>query len=373
MLNDLFVGALSDQIETEFGTAILEELTGESLTSARQRVRLFDETNHTAEYYFPDNGQGKPYIHDFQQGKRWYPINAYKEANNLDWQTALRQLSLRYLGDTQLKGKRGILRPRRPSLIALPPPPSYHDPTYVASTLGHYERNDFAIYLRRLLGTPKANELLRLFQVGTGREWHIAPYWPRSTIFWQIDERMSVRAGKIMHYSPATGKRLQDAFLQPNWVHKLERLNDFHHEQCLFGLQQLSQQSTTKPVAIVESEKTAIIATAFEPGYIWLASGGLGNLSANKCRVLAGRDLTLFPDLKGFEKWSNKANELRRVGCLVSVSHMLENQATVLQRVNGSDLADFLTEKRCPDTGRVLTQEGHPIIWNCEPTGARTT
>jgi hypothetical protein len=57
----------------------------------------------------------------------------------------------------------------------------------------------------------------------------------------------------------------------------------------------------TKPVAIVESEKTAVIASVYLPQFIWVAVGSLTNLNAEKCNVLKGRTVTLFPDLNGFD------------------------------------------------------------------------
>ena len=370
---------LSDQLETDFGTAILEELTGETLTRKSQPVRLFDQSNRTAERFYFDDGNGKPFIQNYQEGRRWYPINAYSEANGIDWKTALRQLSARYLGDTTLRGSRSTTQRIRPLVAAAPPQPvSYHDPALVASTMGCYDRNDFVIYLRRLLGVPVADELLLKFQVGTGLHWHIAPEWPRSTVFWQICEQGHVRAGKVMAYSGAIGRRLKDKKTgqdRPYWVHEILSMRDFHYQQCLFGLHQLPHYPDTKPIAIVESEKSAVIATAFMPGFIWLATGGLGNLTADKFKVLAGRNVTLFPDLSkpqlgqpsAFEQWVNKAPELRRVGCSVTVSRMLEGKATTLERDAGYDIVDFLTRHRCPVSGRVLTEsDGYAKLWGCE-------
>ncbi|MDB5239611.1 MAG: hypothetical protein JWP57_236 [Spirosoma sp.] len=371
---------LSDQLETDYGTAILEDLTGETLTRKGQPVRLFDQSGRTSECYYLDDGRGKPYIYDHKEGKRWYPITAYKEANSLDWHTALRELTIRYIGDTKGRGKHYTPRRSRPALVSAPPAPiSYHERALVDSTLNHYERNDFAIYLGRLFGNPVANELLDLFQVGSGWQWGVSPEWGRSVVFWQIDEQGQVRAGKVMAYSPATGRRLKEKSIgqgRPYWVHEILSLKDFHYEQCLFGLHQITQQPTSKTIAIVESEKTAIIATAFMPSFIWLACGGLDNLTAAKCRVLAGRDLTLFPDLKGFDKWNKKADELQRIGCWVSVSGILEaeGRATVLERDAGYDLADFLTPHRCPDTGRVLNEpDGYPALLDCEPLNTTPT
>ena len=46
----------------------------------------------------------------------------------------------------------------------------------------------------------------------------------------------------------------------------------------------------TKTVAIVENEKTAVMASMFFDDALFLATGGLTNLSSDKCEVLRGRD-----------------------------------------------------------------------------------
>jgi hypothetical protein len=89
------------------------------------------------------------------------------------------------------------------------------------------------------------------------------------------------------------------------------------------------------PVAIVVSEKTAIIASVFIPELIWLAAGSLNNVNAEKCSALKGRPVTLFPDLKGYEKWSEKARELAKVASF-SVSDLLEWNAS--KRIGNRDL-----------------------------------
>jgi len=77
------------------------------------------------------------------------------------------------------------------------------------------------------------------------------------------------------------------------------------------------------------------------PQFVWLASGGLSNLNSDKCKVLSGRKVALFPDLNGFEKWKNKAQELSYITHF-TVSDLLERKGTDMQRKQGLDLADYL-------------------------------
>lgn len=112
-------------------------------------------------------------------------------------------------------------------------------------------------------------------------------------------------------------------------------------EQCLFGLNLVgfdSRHSTHKPTGIVESEKTALYGHIFMPECLWLATGGCGGLSREKCKELFGRsNVILYPDLGMFDKWEQKGKELG-----VQVSTLLEKIATDEDREKGLDIADFI-------------------------------
>lgn len=74
-------------------------------------------------------------------------------------------------------------------------------------------------------------------------------------------------------------------------------MHEYELRQCFFNEQLL--QDKTKPIAIVESEKTAIIASVYLPQFIWIAAGSKEGLNLNKCQALKGLTVTLFPDLNG--------------------------------------------------------------------------
>ena len=57
---------------------------------------------------------------------------------------------------------------------------------------------------------------------------------------------------------------------------------------------------------------------------------------------MKGRNVTLFPDLGGFEDWKVKAEKLSEI-CSIKVSDILENIATETELKEGFDLADYLT------------------------------
>jgi len=202
------------------------------------------------------------------------------------------------------------------------------------ASLKAHETNHFVKFLIDLFGVEVAGQLVSDYFIATSKHWNGA------TVFWQIDTQGKVRTGKIMLYSPTTGKRVKEPYNHINWVHKALKQPEFELRQCLFG-EHLINQVFSKPVAIVESEKTAVIASVYWPEFIWVAVGSLTNLNAEKCSILKGRTVILFPDLNGFEKWSSKAKELSHLASF-QVSDLLERKATEAERKQGIDLADYL-------------------------------
>jgi len=214
-----------------------------------------------------------------------------------------------------------------------PKPVSFIPVEVFKASLKAHETNHFVQFLITLFGVEVASELVSRYFIATSKHWNGA------TVFWQIDTQGKVRTGKIMLYSPSTGKRIKEPFNHINWVHKAIKQAEFELKQCLYGEHLLIDK--TKPVAIVESEKTAVIASVYLPQFIWVAVGSLTNLNAEKCSILKGRGVTLFPDLNGFDKWSSKAKELSHLANF-TVSNLLERKATEAERKQGFDLADYL-------------------------------
>jgi hypothetical protein len=142
-----------------------------------------------------------------------------------------------------------------------------------------------------------------------------------------------------MLYSPLTGKRIKEPFNHITWAHKALNLKDYQLKQCLFGEHLLKNHNG--PVAIVESEKTAIIASVYFPKLTWVACGSLSNLNQSLLKVLSERSVSLFPDLGGYAKWSEKAAQLSNI-VNAKVSDLLEKRATEEERKDGLDLADYL-------------------------------
>lgn len=193
------------------------------------------------------------------------------------------------------------------------------------------------LFDRYSLESPTIERLMQDYALGATKD--------GSIIYWQIDTKGKVRTGKVMKYDPNTGHRVKDGG-GINWIHAMMKKqgllpDDYHLVQCLFG-EHLLKIYPTKVVALVESEKSALIASGVYPDYIWLATGGKSQLSIDKLKVLQGRTVVMFPDVDGFEYWSNKAKEVEAIGCKVVVSDLLEKNATDEDRANKIDIADWL-------------------------------
>lgn len=244
-------------------------------------------------------------------------------------------------GETFLPELPKVEQRNTPQLIAYKPRPVTLQPKPVSfipvevfkASLKAHETNHFAQFLINLFGVEVASQLVSRYFIATSKHWNGA------TVFWQIDTQGKVRTGKIMLYSPTTGKRVKNLELPVYWVHKALKQPEFELRQCLFGEHLLIDKK--EPVAIVESEKTAVIASVYLPQFVWVAVGSLTNLNAEKCSILKGRTVTLFPDLNGFEKWSSKAKELSHLANF-TVSDLLERKASEAEKKQGFDLADYL-------------------------------
>jgi hypothetical protein len=153
-----------------------------------------------------------------------------------------------------------------------------------------------------------------------------------------------------MLYNPVKGTRVKTSFNHITWVHQALKLTPFHLSQSLFGAHQLIHAPVNKSIALVESEKTAIIAAAFWSDFIWLATGSLNGLTLERCRSLKGRRVILFPDAGAYGLWQQKAEQLNNhLGIKIKVSNWLEEHVSQAGLEQGVDLADCLYQSPYPD------------------------
>lgn len=244
--------------------------------------------------------------------------------------------------------RKHVIMPKNSFVPIKGQPSSLIDRSIMEQTLSHYAINPLYTFLARCMGKEEADRLCRLYRIGTSRKWGGA------AVFWQVDCNGRVRTGKIMLYDATTGKRVK--LPQPHvcWVHTEMRLKDYILCQCFFG-EHLLPLYPDRKVFVVESEKTAVIASHFMPDVLWIATGGKnGCFNERAASALAGRDVVLMPDLGATQEWQTRIPMLDKVCRSVSVNDILETMATEEQRSQGLDIADFLLME---DTPQMILQK----------------
>jgi hypothetical protein len=221
-----------------------------------------------------------------------------------------------------------------------PPPeavPSFHTLELLNKMYFKESKDDnLTEFLKTKFATDEVKKAMQnYFITGTNH------FWENSTMFWQIDGKEKIHGCKIMQYDRDTGKRIKKPYNHINWLHNAVKEPDFNLCQCLFGLHRVNEDYQ-KTIAIVESEKTAIIMSVFIPDYIWLATGSKQNLKFDLLKPIKKRNIVLFPDKGEFENWQKKANELKKIGFKIAVSELIERT----DFENGFDLADYYFSKK---------------------------
>jgi hypothetical protein len=217
------------------------------------------------------------------------------------------------------------------------PETSFHDLNLVSQSGRNFKQNNFVQFLKTIFTEAEVKEAILKYSLGTSKHWN------GSTIFWQIDDNEKVRHGKIMLYHPETGKRVknQNGKGYINSVQSILKLKDFNLSQCLFGLH-LINETNQKTIAMVESEKTAIIMSIFKPQYTWLATGSKSGLKYDFLIPIKNYKIIAFPDKSEYSDWGKKASELNKLGFNIIVNDWLEQQNKYEE---GTDLADvFISE-----------------------------
>lgn len=238
----------------------------------------------------------------------------------------------RYLGDLNGQAKTFLPLLRGDAAGRGVKVPDYISKAIFLRSLSSYENNNFIKYLHERFDAETVNQLIRDYHIGTSSLWNGG-----TTVYWQVDIEDNVRTGKLIKYQAESGKREKN---KTNWAHTVLGLHDFNLKQCLFG-EHLLNLFPHKTIGIVESEKTAILASVFLPGLLWLASGGANGLSKDKIKVLIGRKVILFPDASEtghiYESWKEIANKYG-----FACSDFIEKNATNEQKAQGIDIADML-------------------------------
>lgn len=156
--------------------------------------------------------------------------------------------------------------------------------------------------------------------------------WIRSELFYQIGKNQKYYAGKIINYDYETGKRIKEPIPRISWLHAKNK--EYVLEQHLFGEHLLLEYNANVPVFLLESEKAALICSISYPEYIFLATGGMNNISREKLLPLAFRNVTALPDKGAYKYWKDKLEKFN-----IKVSDVLERTDEV---DDGSGYDDYI-------------------------------
>ena len=197
--------------------------------------------------------------------------------------------------------------------------------------------SDLVTFLRTVIDPVVLEGLIDDYRIGVTKS--------KATIFFQIDVQGRCRTGKIMMYDPETGHRIKDPDVpgRVTWVHSMMKKagmlpENWELSQCLFG-EHLLPLYPDKPVGLVESEKTAVIAAGLMPKYLWLATDGKSGLN-ERLNVLRGRKVIAWPVVDGFQEWTDKLAGFTELA--ITVSPLLQQVASPEDFAAHIDIADWL-------------------------------
>lgn len=223
-------------------------------------------------------------------------------------------------------------------------------------SLKDHQKNNLYLFLMFRLSKEVADQVAARYYLGTSK------YLPGAPVFWYIDSKFGITTGKIMYYpDPVKGKRYRESDRyrgKPvvNFVHAVLKIPGFKRKPCYFG-EHLLTLEPGKPVMVVESEKTALIASAFFPDHVVLATGGINGLQNLDWSLTRGREVVLIPDTStgdvATKNWTEQTKQINsRYGLGVKISSKLDDLASEAQKAEGWDLGDFLLENVKCDSPR---------------------
>lgn len=223
---------------------------------------------------------------------------------------------------------------------------------YITASL---ENNNLFLFLVKHFGKDTALRIAAKYRL----ESHNYKDYSGAAIFYQYDNDEKCHAFKVMQYDKETGKRIkvssdnEGGNEEPKEEHALLYQKPLMGvgKYCLFGRHLLAGQDEDKIICIVESEKTALIASIAYPNAIWMATGSCYYLTKEKIDFPT-KNLYLFPDPD--VKEDRNGNWYRMVeDCIwlvgARVSHFMDNYCKTNKKATDFDIADYIIENYNPD------------------------
>ncbi|MDW8297176.1 MAG: DUF6371 domain-containing protein [Raineya sp.] len=331
---------LIDRLNSEFGLQIFAELLGFTPQKNGQKVRLFDNTRTSQDYFYL---KGKrlyfPHVHNFSSGETYTPITAYAKAHGLTNSEAVKELKAKYILD--------ISTPKRtyqtPKVVTPKKPTLEIDANDFAFSVQNAQNSNLLTFLRHAFGNEATYFVRKCYVVGSTK----APH-KYDTAFWYCDKDRKPLNAKLMAYNASNGKRNKN--IAPNWYHAVKG-----KENTNFGF--FGEHLEAETIWIVESEKTALIVTAYlflnnvTDIAVWACGGRqfLKSRFEQSTQNLQGKRFILVPDCdtenKDFSEWQSKANEISQsLGIDIEISTYLMETLTYEQKAQKYDVADVIVK-----------------------------
>lgn len=233
----------------------------------------------------------------------------------------------------------------QPATVAPKRSPVKSQISYIDKSLMHtscaerwYNQNTLFIFLTSKIGTLETKRLFSEYNIGTSKKWN-----GTATVFWYVSIDGKTRTGKIMLYH-SNGHRVKEGYSRISWAHTELNLKNFNLELCFFG-EHLLNLYPDKPIGVVESEKSAIICTAYIKDFVWIATGGKNGCLNSRYHILRERKICLFPDSKAYDAWYIFYLKLKSENYSVTISNLLEYKTSEEQWNSGIDIADILLQQ----------------------------
>ena len=305
-------------IERILNAAKIEDVVGEFVKLKKKGVRYlglcpFHDDRHIGSFVVYPKGNC---YKCFKCGAKGGVVDFLMEHAHLSYPDAIRWLGKKYSIETDMEDFNYTPPPPRP---APPPLQPLRLPMGMVERTEHLDSDLLAAWIMTdinwdYIQRKRISEVLNDYHVGHGKNGH--------TIFWQIDELGEVRTGKMMKYK-SDGHRDREASWNFDFIHSAlfrdQRLTQWDEDKqeaqlTFFGMHLLNRYPNAT-VNIVESEKTALlmaIAYGNHATQVWMACGGLEMLSRERLApiISQGRQIVLFPDRDGIDKWKAKARQL---------------------------------------------------------------
>lgn len=164
---------------------------------------------------------------------------------------------------------------------------------YITASLSN---NQLVSFLNKIFDETVVRQVAAMYRLET----HTRGEYDGAAIFYQYDDKNICKAFKVIQYDEdghrKTGER-RNPKNEKDLLYQKSLIGP--GEYCLFGKHLLNREDAKKkPICIVESEKSAIIASIAYPEAIWMAAGSCFYLFNSKIdEEMAEHKIILFPDV----------------------------------------------------------------------------